>query len=289
MRVQDIISQSLVTVSSERFVGQAVELMHRMKIGGLPVVDDGALVGIVTSRDVRGAHPNRLVADVMTADVVTVPAHSSLWEAKELLERHGIERLVVTEGGSPVGVVTKSRLYAEIGKHVDGLTGLERAGFLQRKAAELLKEDQEIAIIFLDLDDFGVIDKEYGHVFGDEILMLVAQTLKELLAEDGEGALCRYAGDEFAVVTTAPLEAAKALALRMVAALETKDWPRGVKVTGSAGVAGGRRQPGRQTGNEIHTASDLINLASLASTAAKKDKKPVVVAEKVELTEEAPG
>ncbi|ACA59337.1 CBS domain-containing protein [Candidatus Desulforudis audaxviator] len=287
MRVQDIMSQSLVTVSSDRSVRAAIELMHRMRIGSLPVVDDGWLVGIVTSRDVRGAHPNRLVADVMRVDVVTVSAESSLWEAKELLERHGIERLVVVERDSPVGIVTKSRLYAEIGKHVDGLTGLERAEFLQRKAAELLKQDQEIAVIFLDLDDFGVIDKEYGHVFGDEILMLVAKTLKELLADEGE-CLCRYAGDEFAVVTTAPLDEAKQLALRMVTALRTKNWPRGVKVTGSAGVAGGRRQLGRQTGNEIHTVSDLINMASLASTAAKKDKKQVVVAGKVELTEEVP-
>ena len=285
MRVQDIMSQPLVTISCDRSVREAVELMDRMKIGSLPVVEDERLVGIVTSRDVRGAHPNRLVADVMRRDVVTVTPESSLWEAKELLEQHGIERLVVVERDSPVGIVTKSRLYTEIGKHVDSLTGLERAEFLQRKAAELLKKGEEIAVIFLDLDDFGVIDKEYGHVFGDEILTLVAKTLRGLMADDVDY-LCRYAGDEFAVVTTRPLDEAKQLALRMVTALRTENWPRGVKVTGSAGVAGGRRHHVRQTGDEVFTVSDLINMASLASTAAKKDRKPVVVAGKVELTEE---
>ncbi|MDA8097256.1 MAG: CBS domain-containing protein [Clostridia bacterium] len=285
MRVQDIMSQPLVTISSDWSVRDAVELMDRMKIGSLPVVEDERLVGIVTSRDVRGAHPNRLVADVMRMDVVTVTPESSLWEAKELLEQHGIERLVLVERDSPVGIVTKSRLYAELGKHVDSLTGLERAGLLQRKAAELLTQGEEITVIFLDLDDFGVIDKEYGHVFGDEILMLVAKTLRGLMTDDVD-CLCRYAGDEFAVVTARPLDEAKQLALRMVTALRTESWPRGVKVTGSAGVAGGRRHPGRQAGNEICTVSDLISMASLASTSAKKDRKPVVVAGKVELTEE---
>lgn len=285
MRVLDIMSRPLVTISSDRSVRGAIDLLDRMKIGSLPVIEGGRLVGIVTSRDVRGAHPNRLVADVMRRDVVTVTPDSSLWEAKELLEQHGIERLVVVERDFPVGIVTKSRLYAEIGKHVDSLTGLERAEFLQRKAAELLKQGEEISVIFLDLDDFGVIDKEYGHVFGDEILVLVARTLKGLMA-DGVDYLCRYAGDEFAVVTTRLLDEAKQLALRMVTALETKSWPRGVKVTGSTGVAGGRRHHVRQTGNEIFTVSDLINMASLASTAAKKKRKPVVVAGRVELTQE---
>lgn len=285
MRVLDIMSRPLVTISSDRSVREAIDLMDRMKIGSLPVVEGGRLVGIVTSRDVRGAHPNRLVADVMRRDVVTVTPDSSLWETKGLLEQHGIERLVVVERDFPVGIVTKSRLYAEIGKHIDSLTGLERAEFLQRKAAELLKEGEEISVIFLDLDDFGVIDKEYGHVFSDEILVLVARTLKGLMAE-GVDYLCRYAGDEFAVVTTRPLDEAKQLALRMVTALETESWPRGVKVTGSAGVAGGRRHHVRQTGNEIFTVSDLINMASLASTAAKKERKPVVVAGRVELTQE---
>lgn len=286
MQVQDIMSQPLVIVSSDRSVQAAVELMEQRRIGCLPVVDEGRLIGIVTSRDVRNAHPNRLVADVMSGEVVTVAPGNSLWEAKELLERHGIERLVVVERDAPLGIVTKSRLHSEIGKHVDSLTGLERAEFLQRKASELVKQGREIAIVFLDLDDFGTIDKEYGHVFGDEILVLVAKRLKSLMA-NGVDYLSRYAGDEFAVLTTRSLDEARELAIRMVTALQTESWPEGVKVTGSAGVAGGRRQDVRRAGNEIYTVSDLINMASLASTAAKKDGKPMVVAEKVCLAGES--
>lgn len=284
LSIGDIMTRDPLTIGTGESVEYAAALMNQHRIGGLPVVEDGRLVGIITSRDVRCSHFNRLVADAMSKQVVVVSMGCSLWEAKELLERHGIEHLVVVKDGWPAGIVTKSQLYAELGKHIDALTGLDRAEFLQRKASEFLQDEKEIAIIFLDLDNFGAIDKELGHVLGDKILQQAAQVLKSVV-EDGVDYLSRYAGDEFAVVTTRPFEDAKELALRMVTALAEESWPHGVKVTGCAGVAGGRRSRSRPEGNEVHTVSDLINMASLASTRAKKEKKPVVVAGLVELKE----
>ncbi len=279
-----IMTRDPLTIMPSESVEYAAALMNQHRIGCLPVVENGRLVGIITSRDVRCSHFNRLVADAMSKQVVVVSMECSLWEAKELLERHGIERLVVVKDGRPVGIVTKSQLYAELGKHIDALTGLDRAEFLQRKAAEFLQDEKEIAIIFLDLDNFGAIDKEMGHVLGDKILQQVAQVLRSVV-EDGIDYLCRYAGDEFAVVTTRPLEDAKKLALRMVTALAEENWPHGLKVTGSAGVAGGRRSAPRSEEAKACAVSDLINMASLASTKAKKENKQVVVAGLVELKE----
>lgn len=282
--VGEIMTKEIVTVKPENSVARVAELMERTRTGGLPVVEGGRLVGIITSRDIRRCHPNRLIADAMTEEVVTVPPTCSLWEAKELLERHGIERLVVVEGDHPVGVVTKSALYAELGRHIDALTGLQQAEALQRKALELLQDGKEIAIVFLDLDDFGAVDKELGHVEGDKILCRVAKVLDSVV-EEGSDYLFRYAGDEFAVVTVKPLEEARQLALRMVNAISEEEWPLGVKVAASAGVAGGRRASPRQEDFEPCTVSDLINMASLASTRAKKEGRQVVVAGEIELRE----
>lgn len=284
LNVGEIMSTNMVTTGPAESVGRAAAVMNKLKIGGLPVVEEGRLVGIITSRDVRRSHPNRLVADAMSKGVITVPPECSFWGAKELMELHGIERLVVVKDGRAVGIVTKSLLYAEIGKHVDVLTGLNRAEFLQHKAAELLRGGQEIAIIFIDLDDFGAIDKKYGHIVGDEILRQVGSLLKSII-EDELDYLCRYAGDEFAVLTVRPLEEAKKLSLRMVSALAGESWPHGMKVTGSAGVAGGRRSQVREETNNIYSVRELINLASLASTKAKRENRPVVVAGWVELRE----
>ncbi|MEW6227923.1 MAG: CBS domain-containing protein [Bacillota bacterium] len=282
--VGEIMTKELITVKPEDSVARVAELMERTRIGGLPVVEGGRLVGIISSRDIRRCHPNRLIADAMTKDVVTVPPTCSLWEAKELLERYGIERLVVVDGDYPVGVVTKLLLCAELGKHIDALTGLHQAEFLRRKALELLQDGKEIAIIFLDLDDFGTVDKELGHVVGDEILCRVAKVLGGVV-EEGFDHLFRYAGDEFAVVTVKPLEEARKLALRMVSAISEEEWPPGIKVAASAGVAGGRRASPRQGDFEPYTVSDLINVASLASTRAKKEGRQVVVAGEIELRE----
>ena len=282
--VGEIMTKELVTVEPEDSVARVAELMERTRIGGLPVVEDGRLVGIITSRDIRRCHPNRLIADAMTKEVVTVPPTCSLWEAKDLLERHGIERLVAVVEERPVGVVTKSALYAELGKHTDALTGLQQAEALQRKALELLQDGKEIAIIFLDLDNFGAVDKELGHVEGDKILCRVAKVLSGVV-EKGSDHLFRYAGDEFAVVTVKPLEEARKLALRMVNAISEEEWPPGIKVAASAGVAGGRRASPRHGDFESCTVNDLINMASLASTRAKKEGRQVVVAGEIELRE----
>lgn len=280
--VGEVMTADLATIGADAAVGRAAALMEELRIGGLPVVEADRLVGILTSRDVRRAHPNRLVADAMTRRVITVPPEASLWEARELLVRHGIERLVVVRGERPVGIVTRARIDAELSKYVDALTGLNGAAFLREHAMRLLEGGAEIAVIFLDLDNFGAIDKELGHVRGDEVLQRAAQVLRAVVRE-GVDHLCRYAGDEFAVVTVRPLAQARRLAARLVAALARADWPHGVRVTASAGLAGGRRSHPPEGDEGSVTVSNLINMASLACTAAKRERTRVMVVGQVAL------
>ncbi|MGB9846692.1 MAG: GGDEF domain-containing protein [Desulfotomaculales bacterium] len=281
--VADIMVKDPLTVPPDFSVSRAAEVMEKFKIGGLPVVEDGLLVGILTSRDVRKSHPNRLVADAMTKEVITVPPHYSLWETKDLVERHGIEHVVVAREGRLLGLATKSLLLVEFGKRVDALTGLYRAEYLYHGALTLLRRGKEIAVIFIDIDNFGAIDKEFGHVTGDRILQQVAALFKEVVRE-GTDYLCRYAGDEFAAVTARPLAEAKKLCLALLDSLAEGSWPDGLCLTASAGIARGRRSRARQ-GNERHTINDLINLASLGSTRAKKENSRLVVVGQVEIAE----
>ncbi len=89
-----------VTINSNGTVSEALELMHDFSISGLPVVDDGQLVGILTNRDVRFVDDGTkvLVKEVMTSkDLVTVPMGTSLEEAKRHLHEHRIEKLLVVD------------------------------------------------------------------------------------------------------------------------------------------------------------------------------------------------
>lgn len=89
-----------VTINSNGTVSEALELMHDFSISGLPVVDDGQLVGILTNRDVRFVEDGTKVQvrEVMTSkDLVTVPLGTSLEEAKRHLHEHRIEKLLVVD------------------------------------------------------------------------------------------------------------------------------------------------------------------------------------------------
>jgi IMP dehydrogenase len=97
-----------VTIEPTRSLRDAFEIMRRHDISGLPVVDQGKLVGILTSRDVR-FEKNVLqpVEQLMTRKLVTVPLGVSQERARELLHAHRIEKLLVTgDKGELVGLIT---------------------------------------------------------------------------------------------------------------------------------------------------------------------------------------
>lgn len=278
-----IMNKEVQMVTPWTSVASIVNVMMQFRIGGLPVVENERLVGIITSRDVRESHPNRLVADAMTREPIVIHPQLSLWKAKELLEQHQIERLIVVEDDRVVGIITETQIYAELGKHTDPMTGLPRAEYLYQKAVELLQNNQEIALIFIDIDNFGKIDKKFGHVVGDQILRQVGDLLRKNVPTSGY--LCRYAGDEFAFVWSATQMEARELAQLLVSKIAQMVFAQDIHISASAGVAGGRRNNKRSRGGEGYTVNDLVNMASLASTKAKREKRQVVVAESLLLVE----
>ncbi|MCX6106230.1 MAG: IMP dehydrogenase, partial [Proteobacteria bacterium] len=83
-----------ITASPNQTVGDVIALMRKHNISGFPVVDNGALVGIVTGRDIRfEKNPQRKVSEVMTADVISTRKGVSPEEAIETLHKHRIEKL----------------------------------------------------------------------------------------------------------------------------------------------------------------------------------------------------
>jgi len=89
-----------ITVNPEQRIADAMELMQRFRISGVPVTDKGGrLLGILTNRDLRFETRTDLpVATVMTKEnLVTVPVGTTLEEAKAILHRHKIEKLLVVD------------------------------------------------------------------------------------------------------------------------------------------------------------------------------------------------
>jgi IMP dehydrogenase len=99
-----------VTIRDNAIVSEALNIMERFKISGVPVTDaDGRLVGIITNRDLRFETRTDIpVSDVMTPQpLVTVPTGTTLDEAKVKLQKHRIEKLlVVDDEGKLKGLIT---------------------------------------------------------------------------------------------------------------------------------------------------------------------------------------
>lgn len=98
-----------VTINPDATLGDALALMAQHKISGVPVLKAGKkLVGILTNRDVRFARDkNQKVADLMTANVVTISPNASAKQARKLLHEHRIEKLVVVDkAGCCIGLIT---------------------------------------------------------------------------------------------------------------------------------------------------------------------------------------
>jgi IMP dehydrogenase len=99
-----------VTLHPDASVSEALQLMRRYSIGGIPIVDsEGRLVGILTNRDLRfEKDTSRPVHELMTRDnLVTAPVGTTLTEARDILQQHKIEKLpVVDEQFHLVGLIT---------------------------------------------------------------------------------------------------------------------------------------------------------------------------------------
>jgi IMP dehydrogenase len=88
-----------ITIEPEQKVHEALDLMHRYRISGVPVVKKRRLVGILTNRDLRfETNLDQTVSAVMTKDnLVTVSSSITLEESKKLLHKHRIEKLLVVD------------------------------------------------------------------------------------------------------------------------------------------------------------------------------------------------
>src|SRR6516165_10119260 len=88
-----------ITIGPEKKISDALALMQRYRISGVPVTRDGKLVGILTNRDLRFESRFDIpISDVMTKDnLITVPVGTTLDEAEEILHRHRVEKLLVVD------------------------------------------------------------------------------------------------------------------------------------------------------------------------------------------------
>ncbi len=273
--IQNVMKFPVVTISPEDSVFQATQVMKGHKIGCLPVTENGKIVGIVTSRDVRSANSNRIIADAMTVNPITITADNSIWSAYNLMDRVEIEHLPVLSGENIVGIVAKSDLLFEMGKHIDPLTGLHNSSYIRFIGEALLNEGKEVTVLFFDLNNFGQFNKTYGHIVGDKCLKILSQILASNILEE-QDFLGRFGGDEFLIISLRKSEEIMVWVKNLVRIVEQTFYHQSLPIKVAVGLAGGRRNV-RRDAHMASTLDNLINLASLNSTRAKREGRTILM------------
>ncbi len=160
LRARDVMTSPAVTVRPETPLVEAARIMARRRISGLPVVDEGGrLVGIVSEADLlikeagpgglpllafhpQGPPPEirpllrryegRVVAEVMTREVITAHEDTPLHQLAALMARNDVNRIPIVRGGRVVGIVTRNDVLK-----VFLATDEELAGRVREALAEL--------------------------------------------------------------------------------------------------------------------------------------------------------
>src|SRR5882762_8613033 len=171
-----------VTVEPDKRISDALEVMRRYRISGVPVTQNGKLVGILTNRDLRfETRTDVPISEVMTKEnLITVPVGTTLEQAEEILHRHRVEKLLVVDdhymlkGLITVKDIQKKLKYPNAAKDSQGRLRVGAAigatgDFLER-ALELVKRKVDVI----------AIDTAHGH--SGRVLNAV-KTIKSKLPE----------------------------------------------------------------------------------------------------------
>ncbi len=171
-----------ITMAPDQKISEALDVMRKYRISGVPVTKNGKLVGIMTNRDLRfETNLDQPIANVMTKDkLVTVPPGTTLEEAKYHLHEHRIEKLLVVDDDFVLqGLITikdieKVRKYPNSCK--DDL-GRLRVGAAVGVGADL--DERATALVDAGVD-LLVVDTAHGHSQG--VIETIAQLRKDFPA-----------------------------------------------------------------------------------------------------------
>jgi IMP dehydrogenase len=172
-----------VTISPDITIRQALEIMNKYKISGLPVTRGSRLTGILTNRDLRfEKNHSQLVSSVMTKEnLVTVPVGTTLDEAERILQKHRIEKLLVVDqdfnlkGLITVKDIQKKLEYPRAAKDEHGRL---RVGAAVGATGDFLERAVELSKAKVDV---LAIDTAHAHSFRVmEAIRAIRQRLPEI-------------------------------------------------------------------------------------------------------------
>ncbi len=112
-QIREYMTMPLISLEPDMTLAYAMKTLLQKKIHGAPVMDEGALVGIVTLTDIvaaidHGMTGETLVKDMMVTHVITISGDKRLYEVVKRFKEQDVGRVIVTEEDKPIGILTHS-------------------------------------------------------------------------------------------------------------------------------------------------------------------------------------
>ena len=121
-QVRDLMVSSVVTIEPGTSIVDAARRMIQEEKGPLPVVEGESPVAMVTDRDIiarvvaEGRDPNSVrVEDIATHELVTIGPDQDVEEARQLMDQHELDRILVLEGDRLVGIISEADIRSDEG------------------------------------------------------------------------------------------------------------------------------------------------------------------------------
>ena len=121
-QVRDLMVSSVVTIEPATSIVEAARLMIQAEKGPLPAVEGESPVAMVTDRDIiarvvaEGRDPNSVtVEDIATHELVTIGPDQDVEEARQLMDQHELDRILVLEGDRLVGIISEADIRSDEG------------------------------------------------------------------------------------------------------------------------------------------------------------------------------
>jgi IMP dehydrogenase len=278
-REESLIIRDVITISPESKVGDAIKLMEEKRIAGLPVVDNGILVGIITGRDVRFLKDKeKKVMDVMTKNPITGRDNISLEEAMQIMQDHRIEKLpIVDSEGKLKGLITakdiiKRQRYPNSTRDNEGRLrvgaavgpfDIRRAEILEREGVDVIVIDTAHAHNMKVLESIKEMRKKIdvdivaGNIATSEAAMdLISLDIDGLRVGIGPGSIC----------TTRIVAGVGVPQLEAISQVAEVAEPQGIPVIADGGI--------RYSGDIVKALAAGANSVMLGNLLAGTDEAP---------------
>ena len=233
VNIGSIMSKGIISISPDYSVLEAAKVLRKNRIGAVLVVQEGALKGILSERDIiakvialRKDPKSIRASSIMTKKLFTAKPEDSISSVLTQMQRKHVRHIpVVTKDFKPLGIVSIRDMLAKAQSFLkrelqvkdkyltyDALTGLKNYRFfndcLDIEIVRSRHNDSPFSLLFMDLDHFKELNDSLGHPAGNLVLMRFGEILTQTRAAGAKNNFAlrksdiaiRFGGDEFSLI-----------------------------------------------------------------------------------------